>query len=322
MNDINFLVEQKAGEITFNFDETKAFLQDKMKEYKNAVFTDDTMNFAKGERAFLRKLKAQMEDERKNIKRQWMQPYDQFENKVKELTSLVDEPILLIDKQVKPYEEKKKAKKLETCREIYQQEGEDLSNVIAFEKIFNEKWLNVSTTMTTIREEISTSVQAMRSQIDAIKMMNSDVNDKALDLYYKTMDINQCIAYINSYETTKREVQEREAVKRELEEQRRQEAERERIRKEERIRAQEEEASKRETEKQIQNAMDIAEKAQEQTKEAVIAAKEEVIESFIPKNEELATDLYEYRIELSTESKEKLEMFMDSVGIEWELIGG
>ena len=41
--------------------------------------------------------------------------------------------------------------------------------------------------------------------------------------------------------------------------------------------------------------------------------------SFIPDTEG-DTELYEYRISLSSDAKEKLEMYMDSVGIEWEMI--
>ncbi len=48
-------------------------------------------------------------------------------------------------------------------------------------------------------------------------------------------------------------------------------------------------------------------------------AAQEVIESFIP-DIEGEENLYEYRISLSNDAKEKLEMYMDSVGIEWEMI--
>ena len=56
--------------------------------------------------------------------------------------------------------------------------------------------------------------------------------------------------------------------------------------------------------------------AVEQAREDAV---QEVIESFIP-NMEGEENLYEYRISLSDDAKEKLEMYMDSVGIEWEMI--
>lgn len=48
-------------------------------------------------------------------------------------------------------------------------------------------------------------------------------------------------------------------------------------------------------------------------------AAQEVIESFIP-DMEGEENLYEYRISLSNDAKEELEMYMGSVGIEWEMI--
>ena len=53
--------------------------------------------------------------------------------------------------------------------------------------------------------------------------------------------------------------------------------------------------------------------------QAKAEAAQEVIDSLIPDADE-DTCLYEYRIALSADAKEKLEMFMDSVGIEWEMM--
>ena len=46
-------------------------------------------------------------------------------------------------------------------------------------------------------------------------------------------------------------------------------------------------------------------------------AVQEAIASMIP-DMDAAVELYEYGIYLSPDAKEKLEMYMDSVGIEWE----
>ena len=46
---------------------------------------------------------------------------------------------------------------------------------------------------------------------------------------------------------------------------------------------------------------------------------QEVIESLTPDTEE-DTQLYEYRVALSEKGKEAFEMYLDSVGIDWEII--
>ena len=57
--------------------------------------------------------------------------------------------------------------------------------------------------------------------------------------------------------------------------------------------------------------------AVEQAKEE---AAQEVIDSMIPQDLEGSSNLYEYRMALTAEAKEKLEMYLTSVGIDWELI--
>ena len=78
----------------------------------------------------------------------------------------------------------------------------------------------------------------------------------------------------------------------------------------ERRRAAEElEAQRRQAEEEKQAAV-------EQAKEE---AAQEVIESLSPDTEE-ETTLYEYRVALSEEGKKQFEMYLDSVGIDWEMI--
>lgn len=66
---------------------------------------------AKKDRASLNKLRSAFEDERKRIKKLYMDPYNRFEKQVKEVIALIDEPIRLIDAQIKEVEENKKLQK-------------------------------------------------------------------------------------------------------------------------------------------------------------------------------------------------------------------
>lgn len=301
MNEIKLLVEQNAGKIEFNYEETKAFLQEKMAEYDGAVFTDETMDIAKKERAALRKLKTQMDNERKNVKSAWMKPYTEFETQVKELLNLVDKPVAAIDEQVKEYEKKKKQEKLETCKKIYGEEIGDFTDVLPFEKIYDSKWVNASTTLKSIREEISGVVERTRTQIETIKMMNSDAVEKALEIYRDTLDMARAVAYINQYEATKREVEEKERKRRETEEQRKIEAERERIRQEERARIRQEEEMKQAAK---QEAVEELKKVSREVKESNV---------ILPESKTVL-----YAITGTEEELKELEVTMTSLGICFE----
>lgn len=308
MNDIKLLIEQNAGKISFNYDETKAFLEEKMTEYDGALFADDSMKYAKAEVAFLRKLKTQMDDERKKVKRAWMVPYDEFKAKVDELFLLIDKPITLIDGQVKDYERRKKEEKKELCREIYEKEVDGMEEYLPFDRIFNERWLNATMTAKAIGEEIQNIAQTTKSQVDAIKMMNSEAVGEGLGIYRKTLNMAEALAYINRYEAQKREIVERERARQAEEEQRKLELERERIRREERERIRREE----ELAQSVRN--EAVQEAVEELKE--VSDEVKATSAILPDS---VTVLY--AVTATEEELQELEVTMTSLGICFERKG-
>ena len=59
---------------------------------------------SKADKAKLNYLKAALEDKRKEVKKQCLQPYENFEKNIKELVALIDAPIRAIDSQLKEIE--------------------------------------------------------------------------------------------------------------------------------------------------------------------------------------------------------------------------
>ena len=116
-------MELKIKEITFpeviefNFDELKQEIESRVSMYTNLVYTDEQIKQAKADRANLNKFVKALSDERIKMKKQCLKPYEGFEAKVNELSKIVQEPIALIDKQVREYEEQQKKAKLEKIKE-------------------------------------------------------------------------------------------------------------------------------------------------------------------------------------------------------------
>ena len=69
MNEIQVIVNQQPGEIRFNYEDIKLTLQERLSIYKDAVVTEDGKTIAKKEVASLRRLKKEMDDRRKNVKK-------------------------------------------------------------------------------------------------------------------------------------------------------------------------------------------------------------------------------------------------------------
>ena len=251
MSNLKFDVVQTAGIINVDFDSIKSQLSEKMDEYNGLVFTEDKKKDAKADLAELRKYRKAVNDRRSEVKKAYMEPYNQFEAKVKELIELIDEPINYIDGQVKEFEEKRIREKRAEIKKIYEEiVPEDLQDYIPLEFIYGSKWDNAGTTIKSIKQEITDAVSKAESDISVIKGMNSDKTEEALNLYMSTRNLATAVKFINDYEARKREILERQAKEKEERETALKQEEIERIRREERERIAKEERIKQDAKKE------------------------------------------------------------------------
>lgn len=302
-------VVQQRGIIKCDFESAKAYLNGRLAEYRGVVFTEETKNAAKTAVADLRKEKKAFADRVKEVKAEYMAPFEIFADQAGELIDMYDEPINYINGQIRDFEAKRIEEKKSLIRQLYKECIADMMDFLPLSRIYNQKWENATTSQKAIREELMIRKEDAKSAIAAIKDMKSDVEEIALNMYKESFDLTRCILYINQHEKQKAEILAREQ---------------ERIRREEEERIRREERQKMELERRAQAEKEAAlRKAEEEKQIAVEAARNEaaqaVIDSFIPDTEG-ETELFEYRIALSVEQKEKLEMYLDSVGIDWELI--
>ena len=330
MENIQAVITQRAGSIECNFDEVKQAINARLAEYEGAVFTEESKTVAKKEVASLRAEKKNLMDNLREAKRTYMAPWDAFELRAKELIDLYDQPIGLIDGQMKAFEEKRVAQKKDLIRQIYRELAGDVADIIPLEKIYSSKWENAGTREKAIREEIGNAAAAARQALETIHGMHSEAEEEAIRVYKSTLNLSDAVAHINSYERQKQEILAREAERKHREEL-------ERIRREERERMEAERRAREEKEAALRQAEEekaAALRRAEEEKEAALRqaemermaaveqareeAAQEVVDSLSP---ELDGDTmtYEYRMELTEDAKAKLEMFLDSVGIDYEV---
>ena len=136
--------------IDFNFEELKEEITNKSALYKNMVYTDETIKDAKSDRALLNKFKTALEDKRKEVKKQCLEPYNQFEKQIKELVAIIDEPVKLIGEQITEFEDREKAEKHEQITKLFDKAG--FQSFVTLEQIYDPKWLNKSVSLKSIEE--------------------------------------------------------------------------------------------------------------------------------------------------------------------------
>lgn len=303
------LVTQEAGTIKCDFESAKAYLNQRLDEYRGIIFTEDSKAAAKKTVAELRAEKKAFDDRVKEVKAEFMAPFMKFNEQAMELLALYDEPIDFINKQIDDFETKRREEKRKLIRSIYKEYIDGLEEYLPYAKIYNPKWENATYNQKSVRGDIYELVHSTKEAIKTITEMKSEVVEKALEIYKGNLSLTDAIAYINRYEQQKADILRRE-------QERKQQEEIERIRREEREKILAEQRAKEEKEEALR-------KAEEEKIQAVEAAKkeasQEVIDSLIP-GMEGESDLYEYRLSLTPDAKEKLEIYLDSVGIEWEMI--
>lgn len=191
---VNTPEESFLKSIDFNHEEVKQELEIVLEKYQGLVFTDETMKEAKNTRSHLNSLKTKFEEVRKNMKRKCLEPYSIFEEKMKELNALIDKPILAIDTQIKAFDEKKKQEKLADIKAYWNDTAKDILDLVSFEKIFNDKWLNATTSIKSIQEEISKLVDDVKVSLNTISSLHTEYELQVKDKYLETLNLPVALA--------------------------------------------------------------------------------------------------------------------------------
>lgn len=210
--------------IEWNYEELKAELSQKLEDYKGLVYTEEQIKEAKADRAKLNALATAIDSKRKEIKKQCLQPYEQFEAQIKDLLALIKEPVSLIDTQIKDFEEEKKKKKLEEVKELFEklktEAGEELE-FISFEQIFEEKFLNASISLKMVETVISNKFNSIKCNLKTIADLK-EYSFEAAEVYKETLNLNEALEkakyMVDMAERKKAEEEKREQEKEEVKE--------------------------------------------------------------------------------------------------------
>lgn len=176
--------------IDFNFEAMKAELDTKLEHYRSLVVTEDGIKEAKDDRAALNNLSKAIDARRKEIKKQCLAPYESFEAKCKEITSMIDQASRSIDQQIKAFEEQEKQKKRQEIEAVYPELAGQLSQFIPFQKLMDQKWLNKSVSVNSAITALSGRLESIRNDIETIRNMHLTHEVPVLARYYDTLDLS------------------------------------------------------------------------------------------------------------------------------------
>ena len=197
--------------IDTNFAAVKAWLEETLAPYATMVVTPDAIADAKKDRAKIRKVADSIDSQRKAIKKQWLQPYEEYEAKCKELTGIVNNAAANIDGQIKEMEQEIKDAKKHSLEEFFAVNAQDVSSYITFEDVFDARMLNSTYAQKDAEEEILRQLDAVRNDLTAIRSFESPYEASMLSEYTKSHQLGKAIAECKRLEAIQRAEEERKA---------------------------------------------------------------------------------------------------------------
>ena len=201
-----------------NINEAKEYALELKKYYETLVFDEEQLDEAKKERASINKIVKNVSDYRKSIVAEFKKPIVEFENIAKETEKILKETSEFVDVQVKNFESKEKEIRKENAQKIYEANIEELKDVIPFEKIFNDKWLNKGTwkednTSPLIEKEIIEIREKVKNGLKAIEELNSEFELEVKSTFLQNFDLSEAIFKNNQLKEQKEKLTKAEEQK-------------------------------------------------------------------------------------------------------------
>jgi len=327
MNELTIVINQQQGTIVTNFEEIKESLTRQMEIYNELEVTDGNKIERKKDVASLRKMTKSITEKRTEVRNECLKPFLAFDEKANELIEIINKPIHIIDVQVKNFEEAQKELKRAEITNIFNSLIGDLVENVTLYNIQDSKWENATVSIKSVKDEMTEKINTIRQNAIVIGSMVSDKTDEALEMFWDDLDLGKAVSMITRYEQQKKEIQarleeqQRVAKEREIERQRvekEREVERQRLAHEREIeaikkQAADDERAKIRQEEQIREQARIDAQAEQQ---AILRAEQEAM--VVYKQETKATnETYMYTITATDEEIEQVEMYLNSLGLDW-----
>lgn len=202
------------GKVDFNdFENIKRQAQELAQEIGTVEVNDETLKQSKKLLAAVNKRLKELEDRRIKIKKLMLEPYQTFEDQVKEIVSIVKEADVLVRQQVKFLEEKERQEKFGVLKSIFDKRKAlytlgDLLNVNDF---LEPKHLNKTTSIDSAEKEMVAFLEKTETDMKVIKKLQY-INEH-VSAYLSTFDLAQAMTRVNQEKEREKRIEASQGVK-------------------------------------------------------------------------------------------------------------
>lgn len=190
MENLEMIVQQQAGLLTWNFEQINQTVDAITKRFDGTVYSEEMISDAKKDKASLNKLAKEINQKKIAVKKEYSKPYDVFEKQVKEVIAKINSVSNQIDEQVKAYDEKQKAEK----KQIIDAYWNSLDTGVGIDEVFDSSWLNKTCTEKLWKTDLDLKAERFKRDAQTIEMI-TDAEQKVFfeERYRKNHDIAECM---------------------------------------------------------------------------------------------------------------------------------
>lgn len=158
--------------------------------------TEDDIASMKSDCASLRAGKDTIESERKRIRKEYLKPLEEFENKVKPITKEIDAAISTYKNKLDQYETDRKAKKRLEVEDWWNSNRPQIYK-IDISKVWDDRYLNKTGIGETWQKDLQSKIDRIKSDLNVIASIICEDVEKGNFVsaeYVDNVDLSKCLA--------------------------------------------------------------------------------------------------------------------------------
>ncbi len=207
--------------IIWNNQELLTYTKQESEKYLNVAYTDTKE--MRADKATINKLINALEDERKRLKREYLDPYNKFESEVKEAMGPLREAVSYIEKGLEEVEQTYRSERTQLMQQFYDECAGDLKGVVPFEKTVKEENYRRAINDKKLKQFYIDLFARVGEDLSNIEGLDTRYKDKILLEYAKNLSLGDALregkrledlALVMEERRQRQEEQKREAQKR------------------------------------------------------------------------------------------------------------
>ena len=188
------VIAPTLAEPTTNLDEVQDNIDGLLAAYTGRVYTADEIKGAKADRAQVNKWDKQLADAATAIKKHYLERVDPVLDRIAAMRRQVKEVSAAIDRQVKEVEEGEREDKRRALELIYRDAaGEDLTPLIPFARLMEDRWLNKSVSLAAAGRELRKAVATRREELRMIRANCGEDAEACVTEYLRGLSLNDAL---------------------------------------------------------------------------------------------------------------------------------